>query len=122
MYCSRCKVEVNNTERACPLCGGELSHDRYEARDSRPYPENEPKEKKRNKKSSSGVFAFAAFVFSLIMAIADIFRAEVAGVSPAGADIIGYISVPLAVGITIAVLFTMVFTLIKSNIQRRFFV
>ena len=122
MYCARCGVEVNNTEKECPLCGGQLSQDRFEARDARPYPENEPQTKKRDKKSSSGIFAFAAFVFSLVMSIANIFKTEVAGAAPAGADIIGYISIPLAVGITVAVLFIMVFTLIKSGIQRRFFV
>ena len=117
MYCARCGVEVNNTEKECPLCGGELSQDRFETRDARPYPENEPRTKKRDKKSSPGIFAFAA-----LMAIANIFKTEVASASPAGADIIGYISIPIAVGITVAVLFTMVFTLVQSSIQRRFFV
>ncbi len=122
MYCARCGVEVNNTEKECPLCGGQLSQDRFEARDARPYPENEPQTKKRDKKNSSGVFAFAAFVFSLVMAIANIFKTEVVSATPAGADIIGYISIPIAVGITVAVLFMMVFTLVRSSIQRRFFV
>ena len=122
MYCERCKVEVNDTEKSCPLCGCRLDTDSYSSSgDVRAYPDTALSDA-RNKKTSSGILNMFQIVISFLMGIAAAFKYIMSGMLPSGIGMINFILLPTVAAVTVALLCMLLFRKARKNLRKRFFV